>query len=254
MIRQAHDSNTDGDVQAPQADTGDAAWTLLIDIDGTLIRQPEPEPTDRWPHRLLGLAATMAEANGHPRPMVETIIDAVLERVWWRWNDFVEALGLDAATFWPIADQTEAKLTEVIDPGLHERLRRLRDAGFRLCVVSNNPDDGIAHKLRLAGIAGPEQARLFSHTFATNTVAGNKADAAFWSRVIHNLGGPEQRFISIGNHRDEDERFPAAAGVDHWLPVGDVSPDVDAFVWDEVEAMLLEMQSTGASLPVTVSS
>lgn len=194
--------------------------TLLLDIDGTLVHQEDPLTPPRHGYALLSFMVKRALSTGMPFDEVDRRIESVLASTWWRWTDFLHALDLDVKTFWPEADEAERLRTKPLAEGLPALLTHLHDAGHRLVITSNNPTDGISHKLRLAGLDASLQADIISARFGTENARANKAQPAFWRHVLHTLNLDPSRSLVIGNDVHEDGGVPCTVGITRWLPIG----------------------------------
>lgn len=225
----------------PAADDG---LCLLIDIDNTVIRQAAPPTVERG-HALLALMRDKALQHGADASDIDRSLDDVMATTWWSWGDFLDRLDLPHAAFWRDADRLESQRTTPIDPGLADRARRLRHLGCRLYVTSNNPADGIAHKLRLAGMTRHAQRELFDGMFGTDRVMAIKAEPAFWTRVLDELGVARDRVVVIGDHPQEDGEVPASVGIEHRLRIE--TDECAASSWAEAERAVRALL---ASMPV----
>ena len=213
------------------------ARVLLIDIDDTLILQ-EPASKKQRGYRLLALIQEAAMQAGVEHDIVESVFDRVLESVWWRWGDFLDALAIDPDVFWPWADEAESLRTQPTAPDLPEIFYRLHHAGYRLVITSNNPTDGIAHKLRQVGIDNPTQRRLLHATYGTNNTQANKTLPRFWQHVIDDLGVPPTSLTVIGDNPYDDQFVPNSLGIHHTILFSAVSSK--AHDWDMIQDILLD--------------
>lgn len=209
---------------------------LLIDVDDTLIHQT-PEPGCRY--ELLELIKQQAGHAGMDRNEVASRVQKVLDTTYWCWHDFLECLELDRASFWQLADDVEAQRTTRIDSRIEARLGRLRDKGYLLAITSNNPVDGIRHKLRLAGISSQDQEDLFVHYFGTDNCRANKAELTFWRYVVEHLGIPSDRISVVGDNPVEDGRVPSQVGIRRWFPIRNQDSSSGEATWSAVERQLL---------------
>lgn len=206
---------------------------LLIDVDDTLIHQT-PEP--RGSYELLELIRQQAIESGMDRIDVAKRVQEVVDTTYWCWTDFLDCLKLDHSEFWQLADEVEARRTSRIDSRIEQRLRRLKESGYRLAIASNNPVDGIRHKLRLAGIDSREQQDLLTHYFGTDNCRANKAEVEFWQYVVDQLETPPDRISVVGDNPVEDGQVPQQVGICRWYPIR--SRDGSS-TWSAVEQWLL---------------
>ncbi len=210
---------------------------LLIDIDDTLILQ-EPTVQKERGYRLLALVREAALKGGVEHEAVDEVFDLVLDKVWWRWGDFLEALRIDPLDFWPWADAVESLRSRPTSPDLPDIFDRLHTAGYTLAITSNNPTDGIAHKLRQVGIDDLMQLRLFYAMYGTNNIQANKTQPTFWQRVIADLGVDPSRVTVIGDNHHDDQFVPKSVGIHHTLLFSAVSSK--AHDWDMIQGALLD--------------
>lgn len=213
---------------------------LLIDIDDTLITQKPNDQTHRG-YRLLALIRQMACDIGLEVSVVDRAIDEVFDKVWWKWGDYLDALDLDPNVFWPLADADESPRTRPTDLTLPERFERLSGSGYLLCITSNNPTDGIAHKLRQAGFDDVTQLRLFYAIFGTNNMRANKTQPEFWRRVVQSLGSDPSRMTVVGDQPLDDHAVPQQVGIERTLLFSEVPRK--AHDWAEIEKILLHASS-----------
>ncbi|UKI32994.1 MAG: hypothetical protein L6W00_05625 [Lentisphaeria bacterium] len=147
---------------------------LLIDIDDTLlVFRMVPGICHSTSSLATVIRRYAVEERGMPEAESMARMEAVQARIkWWSWSDFLEEFHFEPGPFWEYAREVESHYLIPAEPGLPETLKRLREAGCSLYITSNNPEDGIRHKLRLAGISRPEE--LFDGFFQCDAVAGNE--------------------------------------------------------------------------------
>lgn len=211
--------------------------TLLIDIDDTLIRQVDvPGET----YSLLRLIREKAKKVGSDGDWIAQKIRDVFKEVYWNWGNFLDALQIEKTAFWKMADSQEAKRTTLVDDDIFARLTRLRAMGYRLIITSNNPVDGIEHKLRLAGINSLAQKHLFSAFFGTDNCRANKSQLTFWKHVMNELKTPCEEISVVGDNPVEDGELPKRLGVKHWFPIVSETNGLNAdSTWVSVERQLV---------------
>lgn len=193
---------------------------LLIDVDDTIVRLKSdagPLPGKHakdWTGSLLGvLQLAGIELGGLSPEEADTRIASVQRDVqWWQYADFIEALGLDAVQFWEFAHEREIRYLEPTGAEIRGSLERLRAAGFRLYITSNNPTTGIVHKLRLAGIEGPH---LFEHLIGASELRAMKSQSVFWDRALARIGMSADRVAVVGDNPRDDFTVPREAGITH---------------------------------------
>lgn len=209
---------------------------LLIDIDDTLIIQQPHDQTERG-YRLLALIRQIARHAGLEDAVINRAIETVFSSVWWRWGDYLDALGLESHAFWEFADAAESLRSRPTDPGLPGLFDRLNASGYQLNITSNNPTDGIAHKLRQVGLDDATQLRLFHAFYGTNNTRANKTQPVFWRRVVESLGADPSRMTVIGDNPHDDLAVPRRAGIERTLLFSAVSRR--AHDWRAIEHILL---------------
>jgi FMN phosphatase YigB (HAD superfamily) len=207
--------------------------TLLLDLDGTLIAERPHDPAHPLGHVLLGRMRDAARAAGLPDDDIAARIAAVDATVWWCWADYLAALHLDAPAFWARADAALRVEFPPMDPELPARLTRLHDAGYRLVIASNNPTDGIAHKLRLVGLDASDQRRLFAPHAGTEALRATKHRPAYWAAILRHHDLHPADCTVVGNHPDEDDTIPRAQGIARAVLV------TPTHRWPRIEADLL---------------
>jgi haloacid dehalogenase-like hydrolase len=186
---------------------------LLIDIDDTLlVFRAVPGVC----YSTSSLATVIRRYAVEERGMTEmesmARMEAVRERIaWWSWSDFLDEFHFESGPFWDYAREVESQYLIPAEPGLAATLGRLRETGCSLCITSNNPEDGIRHKLRLAGIARPEE--LFDVFFSATKLRAMKAEVSYWRKVIEAIGLPLERLYPVGDNPEDDCRVPARAGI-----------------------------------------
>lgn len=186
---------------------------LLIDIDDTLLVF---RAVPGIYHSTSSLATVIERYAVEEQGMTETEsvarMEAVRKRIaWWSWSDFLEEFHFEPGAFWEYAQRIESRYLAPAEPELAETLGRLRKSGCSLCIASNNPEDGIRHKLRLAGIERPET--LFDRFFSATELRAMKAESGYWQKVIAAVGAPVERLCPVGDNPDDDCRVPARAGI-----------------------------------------
>jgi FMN phosphatase YigB (HAD superfamily) len=196
---------------------------LLVDVDGTLIRlradaHPAVRPTGDWSSSLLqvlqqagtSLGGLTAEESARRMQKVQEEIH------WWHISDFMSALNLSPVSFWPHALRVELEYLEATGPDILPALHRLRAGGMRIHITSNNPNDGIWHKLRLARLAETWDPPLFEHILGVAELQSMKWDAEYWRRVLDRIGLSGGEVAVVGDNPHDDYQVPLAAiGIAH---------------------------------------
>ena len=193
---------------------------LLIDIDDTIVCLKPGVSLPRNPHAadwtgslLAVLQRASVELGGWTAADADACIAKVRQEVrWWQYDDFIRALRLDADRFWEFAYEHERAYLEPTGREIKAALQQLRDAGFRLYITSNNPNSGIVHKLRLAGI-GDEA--LFDKFLGASELRAMKWEHVFWERAQAAVGLPPERLAVIGDNPRDDAEIPHRTGIGH---------------------------------------
>lgn len=194
--------------------------TLFIDIDDTLLHEVPVDSGSLVKGRILmGLLRDLSvETHRHDAATAERIITRVeAQKPFWTWGDFLEPLGLDPATFWQVADVRMRPYFVPLHPDLTSALTRLRELGCALWIISNNPTDGVAHKLRLAGLSDVDQNKFLSGVLSTDRLKGCKPDAATWVGALQIANCRADEVTVIGDNAKDDMRVPACVGISSGL-------------------------------------
>ncbi|HAU37940.1 MAG TPA: hypothetical protein DCX07_09525 [Phycisphaerales bacterium] len=196
--------------------------SLLIDVDDTVVtalgdqgRREDGQFNTASLFNVLQSAAV--HAGKLSAEETERRIQAVKDRLrWWDWGDFLQALDLDAREFWEYAYRIERQFIGATGPEVPQALRRLRQAGFRLYAASNNPDSGIRHKLRLAGITPPEGPEsLFSGLLAVSRLKAMKWEPEYWTRALSHIRHEPHEVAVVGDNLHDDFAVPHSVGINY---------------------------------------
>ncbi len=187
---------------------------LLIDIDDTITTYPpRPDFPPATPMFALLREAAVLQA-GLEGAEADRRIREITEKVqWWRWSDFIVELGLDPRGFWDYAFEREKPYVQATVPDISEALGRLRTAGFHLYITSNNPADGIRHKLRMAGLGDNHRSPLFDQCLGPPELKAMKYDPLFWRRALAHIGFRPEEVAVVGDNLRDDYEFPRSIGV-----------------------------------------
>ncbi len=187
---------------------------LLVDIDDTLIRfKPNLIASDTG-----SLMCVLKQAGKELKHFREEDIFHRMEVVkqnvkWWSWIHFIEALELDPDEFWEYAFERESVYLEPTETDLQKTLTTLRDSGIRLFVTSNNPNAGIRHKLRLAGIAPTEIDSLFDGLLGATELTSMKWERDYWIKAVRLTGFATTQLAVVGDDFHDDYEVPRSAGL-----------------------------------------
>jgi len=192
---------------------------LLIDIDDTITRykrqvldaEGRPPPDANFSSCLQSAGV---ELGGLTPEESAARIERVKTRIaWWHWSDFIVELELHPRRFWEYAYRREAQYMEAVDPRARYALRRLQTAGLLLYIASNNPDDGILHKLRLAGVADQYHTSLFTQLLGVSAFQYMKWDVLYWKKALAHIGLGGEEVAVVGDSPRDDYEVPRAAGI-----------------------------------------
>lgn len=186
---------------------------LLIDIDDTLlVFRAVPGVSYSTSSLATVIRRYAVEERGISETESRACMEAVRKRIaWWSWSDFLDEFHFEPGPFWDYAREVESHYLIPAEPGLADTLGRLHAAGCLLYITSNNPEDGIRHKLRLAGIAREEE--LFDGFFSATRLRAMKVEVGYWRKVIDAIGAPLERLYPVGDNPEDDCRVPAQAGI-----------------------------------------
>ena len=192
---------------------------LFIDIDETLVQPRKNVPTGPQ-QTVCGFAflyimqQAAVKQKGMSSEEAEKIIAHVLETTsWWHWSDFILALDLEAHTFWDYAFEEEREHLEPVSPDLPYIFSTLYNNGYRMFITSNNPDSGILHKLRIAGLGNIWGSPYFLQYLGPPGVRQMKWDTQFWKEIIARTGLDPRYIVTIGDNFPDDITVPAKSGI-----------------------------------------
>jgi FMN phosphatase YigB (HAD superfamily) len=194
---------------------------LLIDIDDTITRvrldrsDLKLKNNGNWTASLFDVlqSAGVALSGLTPDEAARRIAKVKAHVSWWHWSDYIVELGLDPKRFWDYAYETESKYLEATGPEIQPALARLRDNGVLLYVTSNNPNDGILHKLRLAGLANTQGAPLFSQLLGVASLHAMKWEPAYWKKALAHVALAPEEVAVVGDGLRDDYEVPHSVGL-----------------------------------------
>jgi HAD superfamily hydrolase (TIGR01549 family) len=189
-------------------------WVCL-DVGETLI-----DETRIW--------GTWADLLGVPRLTFFAALGAVIERG----GDYRDVFDVFGAADWRSRmDEVEARYGGFqgadLYPDALRSLAALRDAGFRMAVVANQPARREA-ELRSIGVEADVMAM-------SEAMGAAKPDAAFFGRALQLMGSPDPASVAyVGDRVDNDVLPAAAAGMravwlrrGPWGAIGRLPPGVE---------------------------
>jgi FMN phosphatase YigB (HAD superfamily) len=193
---------------------------LLIDIDDTIVRLKrgvtlaKSQHASDWTGSLLDVIQLAGEKMaGLPAEEVAARIARTKAEIrWWQYEDFLKALGVDPAQFWPFAYDTEIHYLEPTGAEIKGALERLRGAGIQLFVTSNNTNTGILHKLRLCGIVDDT---LFTQILGASQLKAMKWEPVFWEKALGHVKLDAAQVAVVGDNPRDDFTIPRLAGIAH---------------------------------------
>jgi FMN phosphatase YigB (HAD superfamily) len=194
---------------------------LLIDIDDTITRV-KPDRSNlklknngNWTGSLFDVLQSAGVALGEltPDETARRIAKVKAHVSWWHWADYIVELGLDPKQFWDYAHEVESKYLEATGPEIRRALTQLRDNGVFLYVTSNNPNDGILHKLRLAGLANAHGAPLFSQLLGVSGLHAMKWEPAYWKKALAHIALAPEEVAVVGDGMRDDYEIPHSVGL-----------------------------------------
>lgn len=186
---------------------------FLTDIDETLLTFKPGVSSPRSTSSVMNAIRSYAvEVKKRTPESVEAEIDIVKKTVpWWTWTTFLERLGMDPARFWEYAFEYESAYLQPAEPDLPSTFADLKRRGASFFITSNNPPDGIRHKLRLAGFPNPE--RIFTAFLGATQMQAMKAEPLFWRKVIPETGVPPETLCTLGDDFHDDCEVPFSEGI-----------------------------------------
>lgn len=185
---------------------------LFIDIDDTLLRFKDTRGDTSSLMSILKDAGV--ELANLDRKESEYRVNWVNENVtWWSWDHFIEMLEIDPEIFWNYAYEKESVYLEPTEARLPCSLRRLKDCGLNLFITSNNPNSGIRHKLRLAGLTNNDIDELFTALLGATEMQNMKGDPGFWNKAVRESGMKMETIAVVGDNLNDDHDIPTSVGL-----------------------------------------
>ena len=192
---------------------------LLIDIDDTITRfKLADEKGGKSVQNTGSLMTVLQQAGVELAGLTPEESAARMERVkrevrWWYWSDFIMELGLNPKRFWDYAYDVESRYLEATGPEIAGVLQRLHDYGTCLYITSNNPNDGVLHKLRVAGLAHNTGSRLFDQLLGVTSFQCMKWDEIYWKRVLCHTALDPHELAVVGDNVHDDYELPHSCGI-----------------------------------------
>jgi FMN phosphatase YigB (HAD superfamily) len=192
---------------------------LLIDIDDTITRlkpnHDQAKSNGNWTASLFEVlqSAGVKLAGLSSKETARRIEKIKTQVLWWHWADYIVELGLDPKLFWDYAYQVESDYLEATGPEIRSALTRIRDNGILLYVTSNNPNDGILHKLRVAGLANSQGAPLFSQLLGVSGLHAMKWEATYWKKALAHIALAPKEVAVVGDGFRDDYEVPYSVGL-----------------------------------------
>ena len=199
----------------------------IFDIDGTLTRYVDYESSAFLHGNFLFpiVRDMMVEKGRDPEEAAAAILRETQENVFWDYCDFVSAFGLDAPEAYRRFRAWHARHIAPHDDAV-ALARRLRAAGKRLFVVSNNPFTGCLMKLQACGLADDTGTDVFDQILGTNRLHGCKGAPGVWRRALDCLAVDPALVCTVGDNPVEDGELPRRCGVgaSYIFPRGETAP------------------------------
>ena len=187
---------------------------LLIDIDDTLVRFRSSKDSAAGGSLMNVLKQAGHELGGLPLAESAERVEWVKNNIrWWCWTDFIEKLELDETVFWEYAYNVESQYLGPSEPDLCKNLESLKSFGLKLFITSNNPNKGIMHKLRLAGIPDGKQAELFTELLGVTGFEYMKWEANYWKEILVHAGIKAENLATVGDSYNDDCLVPQSVGI-----------------------------------------
>lgn len=185
---------------------------LFIDIDGTIVdclkEVTEPNPMFTVLFEAARLDGKLSDEEINKR------IHYVKHHVhWWNWADYIVALELNPKRFWDFAYEFEKEYMPCCGEEIADALYQMKSAGYELYITSNNPNCGILHKLRLAGLGTNRTAPLFNQLLGCQEMKGLKWDLHYWKNALAHTGLDGEEVATIGDDLKCDGYMPLEAGI-----------------------------------------
>lgn len=199
--------------------TGNQIKALFVDVDDTLIRFKKgsgfPEARRYSSGSLFWvLQRAGTELSGLAPEEVIKRIASVKENIpWWSWPDFIGKLGINPEKFWDLAYRIESEYMEPAGNEMSAAFRKIHDAGIKLYVTSNNPNIGILHKLRLAGLGDISGTPFFHQLLGATELQSMKWEPLYWERALMQTGLKASEVAVVGDNVKDDCEIPAMAGI-----------------------------------------
>jgi FMN phosphatase YigB (HAD superfamily) len=192
---------------------------LFVDVDDTLIRFKSdsgvPEARRHGSGSLFWvLLRAGTELSGLAPEEVSRRIAFVKENiVWWNWTDFIGKLDINPERFWEFAYQVESEYIEPSGDEILTAFRRIQNSGVKMFVTSNNPNNGILHKLRLAGLGNFPGTPFFHQLLGATELRSMKWEPVYWERALAHTGLKAYEVAVVGDNIRDDCEIPAMAGI-----------------------------------------
>lgn len=215
---------------------------LIFDLYGTLVDIHTDENEAVWEKTALyfgfygaaytgaelkaAFRAAMAEEEGAEGQSYECFPDIPFEQVMARLFrakgvEGAETLAVNAAQLFRISSMDCIRLY----PGVVEALKRLREKGFRLWLLTNAQRVFTAFELRHLGLEG-----AFDGIYISSDCRCRKPDGRFFRALLEGEGLDPRRCLMIGNDRNTDIAGAKAAGLDTLYMHTNLTP------WDQAPA------------------
>ncbi|WOO41921.1 HAD family hydrolase [Rubellicoccus peritrichatus] len=187
---------------------------VCFDIDGTLVddRYPSAQIHERFlgGNYILHLLGDMIQTSGH-QDAHNALLAYTEVNVYWDYSDIIDHFNLDSflVTEWIRLWHKNHLVALWRNVQL---IHKLRNKGYKIYIISNNPHTGCLFKLEHTGLVDLDGNGVIDEIFGSNRGLGQKWDIGFWKRVIEQSPYPAEAMAMIGDNPVEDAEVPLAAG------------------------------------------
>ena len=187
---------------------------ICFDIDGTLVddRYPGAQIHERFlgGNYILNLLSDMIQTTGYQNAH-RSLLAYTEENVYWDYADIIEHYGLNRHLTTEWLRLWHRNHLVLLWRNIH-LIHVLRQQGYLIYIVSNNPHTGCLLKLEQTGLANLKGEGMIDEIFGSNRGLGQKWDIVFWQRIIEQSPYPAKAMAMVGDNPVEDGEVPLAAG------------------------------------------
>ncbi len=188
----------------------------FIDIDATITDNkdvPQIHPDNVLGNAVLTIIRDCMVEEGWESTDAGIAIAAFADQiVFWDYPDFIEKFRLPVRKTWQRIADWHTKNLIVFEDAV-EVVRKLKERGARLFIISNNPLTGCLLKLQCAELGDLGGTPFFDQCLCSNILRGQKFQNEYWQKaLIHTNINPEHVII-IGDNTEEDYEVPSNVGI-----------------------------------------